>query len=184
MYICVWVCTHEYICLQREGRGRGLPGAGVTGCVCVSHLTWVLRIELKSSARAESALNHWAISLAPLPPHLEGRVHFHSVKAGNSSGQNPSQIVSPTVHPKSWEQNASSTYWMLIPETLSPQKKWQKGQRLDRTLLRVMVTTSKENGLYWPWVIVSSLSAPWISACFSSFIHMAAPAPHPTIFPS
>lgn len=55
---CVWVCACE--CILVEAR----KGARVQGVV--SHLMWVLGLELRSSARAVSACNSEAISLAPL----------------------------------------------------------------------------------------------------------------------
>lgn len=58
MCACVWVCACEHILVEAR------KGARVQGVV--SHLMWVLGLELKSSARAVSACNNEAISLAPL----------------------------------------------------------------------------------------------------------------------
>jgi len=46
----------------RGGQKRALDPFGLNLLVIVSHLTWVLGIELGSFARVASALNHCAIS--------------------------------------------------------------------------------------------------------------------------
>ena len=53
---CVGVYAHERRIQQRPEEGIRSPGASVTDCP-----VWVLGTELRSSGRAASALNHWAI---------------------------------------------------------------------------------------------------------------------------
>ena len=64
MYACVWLCAQ---CAHRESKeadqGIGCPETDVIdGC----ELPWEYWEMKQSSATAESALNHWAISPAPL----------------------------------------------------------------------------------------------------------------------
>lgn len=51
-YLCLCICACLYGCLQRPEESIGSPGAGSQ--VVVSHLTWSLRTEIWSSARAAS----------------------------------------------------------------------------------------------------------------------------------
>ena len=60
--VYVWVCACE--CILEEARNR----AGLQGVV--SHLMWVLGLELRSSERAVSACNSEAISLALILVYL------------------------------------------------------------------------------------------------------------------
>jgi hypothetical protein len=62
--VCVCVCVlHVHARLsRRQQEGLRSPGTGMLHAVC--SLTWVLKIELSSSGRAASALNH----IPPAPP--------------------------------------------------------------------------------------------------------------------
>lgn len=65
-------CKHEYVCLcPRAHECRGQRGCQIhiqlEEQAVVSHLTWELEPEFKSSGRAASILNHWAIESYPQP---------------------------------------------------------------------------------------------------------------------
>lgn len=58
-YLCVRLCLS--VCLCSGACGGQEAGAGVTGWCAYLPSVWVLRVEPVPSARATSALNHWAI---------------------------------------------------------------------------------------------------------------------------
>ena len=63
MYTYVCVCVHVCGWPWRTKGGIGFPRAGLNRWVWA--IMWLLEIELRSSGKIVSALNHWAISLAP-----------------------------------------------------------------------------------------------------------------------
>lgn len=67
--MCISVCVQGvHMSLWNLGEGFEFPGAELQ--TVVSHRLWVLGIELGSSPRAASALNHGATSLARGAPSL------------------------------------------------------------------------------------------------------------------
>lgn len=77
---CVYVCVWVYVCLSCVCSAHGSPKMSwnwMEWQVFVSCLMWALGTEFKASVRAASALNCWAIALAPAYS-LPGVAFHHS----------------------------------------------------------------------------------------------------------